>query len=179
MHNSSTDTVSVGIACDNNDSARTRIGLPTSSNSLSGVQAVCTPSDAAAMAGAHGIAESVPGVRLSSSTSTTDIIDQVKLSKSEWDYTEIPESQSEKDIMQMIISGFGDVNIIRTSQHSLLSFLKIVPTPEMHKHLYATFYQGMLESLVKKHRKNEREYLTRTAATVSPGPVIDVFQSWE
>lgn len=143
----------------------------------SGVQAVCTPSDAATMAGTHGIADSVPGVRVSSST---DIIDQVKLSKSEWDYTEIPESQSEKDIMQMIISGFGDVNIIRTSQHSLLSFLKISPTPEMHQHLYATFYQGLLESLVKKHRKNEREYLARTAATIkSPGPVIDVFQSWE
>ena len=177
MHNSSTDTVSVETAC----SAHTRSGISTSSNSnsISGVQAVCTPSDAAAMSGALGIAESVPGIRLSSSTSTADIIDQVKLSKSEWDYTEIPESQSEKDIMQMIISGFGDVNIIRTSQHSLLSFLKIVPTPEMHQHLYATFYQGMLESLVKKHRKNERDWLTRTAATISPGPVIDVFQSWE
>ena len=181
MHNSSTDTVPVGTTC----SAHTRNGLPTSSNSLSGVQAVCAPSDATMaiggckLDGAHDLTESVPGVRLSSSTSTTDIIDQVKLSKSEWDYTEIPESQSEKDIMQMIISGFGDVNIIRTSQQSLLSFLKIVPTPEMHQHLYTTFYQGLLETLVKKHRKNERDWLTRTAATVSPGPVIDVFQSWE
>ena len=179
MHNSSTDTVSVGIAV----SAHTRNGLPTSSSSISGVQAVCASSNAPVansglnLDGAHGIAESVPGIRVSSST---DIIDQVKLSKSEWDYTEIPESQSEKDIMQMIISGFSDVNIIRTSQQSLLSFLKIVPTPEMHQHLYTTFYQGLLESLVKKHRKNERDWLTRTAATaVSPGPVIDVFQSWE
>ncbi len=157
-----------------------RVGgdAPAESSPISGVQAVCPSSDAVAMAcsvdRAHGIADSVPGVRVSS---TTDIIDQVKLSKSEWDYTEIPESQSEKDIMQMIISGFGDVNIIRTSQHSLLSFLKITPTPEMHQHLYATFYQTRLESLVKKHRKNERDWLARNAA--SPGPVIDVFQSWE
>jgi hypothetical protein len=153
---------------------------PAESSPISGVQAVCPSSDAVAMAcsvdRAHGIADSVPGVRVSS---TTDIIDQVKLSKSEWDYTEIPESQSEKDIMQMIISGFGDVNIIRTSEHSLLSFLKITPTPEMHQHLYATFYQTLLESLVKKHRKNERDWLARNAATISPGPVIDVFQSWE
>lgn len=158
------------------------IGRTSNSSSVSGL---CIPSDATMaiggckLDGTHGIAESVPGVRVSS---TADIIDQVKLSKSEWDYTEIPESQSEKDIMQMIINGFGDVNIIRTSQHSLVSFLKITPTPEMHQHLYATFYQTLLESLVKKHRKNEREYLTRTAAaaaTISPGPVIDVFQSWE
>jgi hypothetical protein len=154
-------------------------GHTSNSSSVSGLQPVCAPSDATMagkLDGAHGIAESVPGIQVSS---TTDIIDQVKLSKSEWDYTEIPESQSEKDIMQMIISGFGDVNIIRTSQHSLLSFLKITPTPEMHQHLYTTFYQGLLESLVKKHRKNERDHLTRTAATISPGPVIDVFQSWE
>jgi hypothetical protein len=153
---------------------------PAESSPISGVQAVCPSSDAVAMSCSvdrvHGIADSVPGVRVSS---TTDIIDQVKLSKSEWDYTEIPESQSEKDIMQMIISGFGDVNIILTSQHSLLSFLKITPTPEMHQHLYATFYQTRLESLVKKHRKNERDWLARNAATISPGPVIDVFQSWE
>jgi hypothetical protein len=151
------------------------VGRTSNSSSVSGL---CASSDVVAVAckldGTHGITESVPGVRVSSST---DIIDQVKLSKSEWDYTEIPESQSEKDIMQMIISGFSDVNIVRTSQHSLVSFLKINPSPEMHHHLYTTFYQTLLESLVKKHRKNEREYLTRTA--VSPGPIIDVFQSWE
>lgn len=182
MHNSFTDTVLVGTTCDNNI-AHTRNGLPTSSISLSGEQAVCASSNAPVaiggykLDGAHDLTDSVPGIRLSSSA---DTIDQVKLSKSEWDYTEIPESHSEKDIMQMIISGFGDVNIIRTSQHSLLSFLKIAPTPEMHQHLYTTFYQALLESLVKKHRKNERDWLTRTAATAgNSGPIVDVFQSWE
>lgn len=149
-------------------------GRASNSSSVSGLYDVV--SMACKLDGAHGITDSVPGVRVSSST---DIIDQVKLSKSEWDFTEIPESQSEKDIMQMIISGFSDVNIIRTSQQSLLSFLKIAPTPEMHQHLYTTFYQALLESHVKKHRKNEREYLTRTAATISPCPIVDVFQSWE
>ena len=56
MHNSYTDTVPVGTTCDN-DIAHTRNGLPTSSSSLSGVQTVCASSDAATMAGAHGIAE--------------------------------------------------------------------------------------------------------------------------
>jgi hypothetical protein len=106
------------------------------------------------------------------------------LSKSEWDYTELPESQCEKDIMQMIISGFGDVNITKTAQHSLLSFLKIKPSAEMHHHLYVTFYLGELEALVKKHRKNERDFLALqhkqkrekdAAAVVQP----DVFQAWK
>ena len=109
-----------------------------------------------------------------------DVVHQVKLSKSEWDYTEIPECQSEKDIMQMIIHGFNDVNIVRTSQQSLLSFLKIIPSHEMHQHLYTTFYQSTLEALVKKHRKAERDHLARLNASASTGDaVIDVFQSWK
>lgn len=110
-----------------------------------------------------------------------DVVHQVKLSKSEWDYTEVPENQSEKDIMQMIIHGFNDVNIVRTSQQSLISFLKITPSHEMHQHLYATFYQNALETLVKKHRKAERDHLTHLARLSgnTEAALVDVFQSWK
>ena len=110
-----------------------------------------------------------------------DVVHQVKLSKSEWDYTEVPENQSEKDIMQMIIHGFNDVNIVRTSQQSLISFLKITPSHEMHQHLYTTFYQNALETLVKKHRKAERDHLTHLARLSgnTEAALVDVFQSWK
>jgi hypothetical protein len=119
-----------------------------------------------------------------------DTINQVKLSKSEWDYTEIPENQSEKNIMSMIIQGFHNVNIVQTTQQSLISFLKIQPSTEMHHHLYATFYQSMLEGFVKKHRKNDREHMARrvsiengeghTAANnTNTTSSSDVFQSWK
>jgi len=115
-----------------------------------------------------------------------DITNQVKLSKSEWDYTEIPEPQSEQDIMRMIISGFNNVNIFKTAQQSLISFLKIQPSDEMHFHLYSTFYKAELSTLIKRHKKNECDYLAKLASEQSLSslsspsePQKDVFSSWK
>ena len=38
-------------------------------------------------------------------------LNQRKLNKSEWESIEIPVSKTEQDILQLIISGFNDVNI--------------------------------------------------------------------
>jgi len=116
-----------------------------------------------------------------------DITNQVKLSKSEWDYTEIPEPQSEQDIMRMIISGFNNVNIFKTAQQSLISFLKIQPSDEMHFHLYSTFYKAEIATLLRRHKKNECDYLAKLAsdqsASSSPAsssePQKDLFSSWK
>jgi len=118
---------------------------------------------------------------------TQDITNQVKLSKSEWDYTEIPEPQSEQDIMRMIIGGFKNVNIFKTVQQSLISFLKIQPSDEMHFHLYSTFYKAELSTLIKRHRKNICDHSAIKPATQSepsePSEQSeslkkDVFASW-
>jgi hypothetical protein len=115
-----------------------------------------------------------------------DITNQVKLSKSEWDYTEIPEPQSEQDIMRMIISGFNNVNIFKTAQQSLISFLKIQPSDEMHFHLYSTFYKAEIATLLRRHKKNECDYLAKLASDQSPSslpsesePQKDLFSSWK
>lgn len=152
------------------------------------LQSVCEPSVGVVHEGGHSVSElQLPssGVAVNTEDLGIDVVHQVKLSKSEWDYTEIPESQSEKDIMQMIIHGFNDVNIVRSGQQSLISFLKITPSHEMHQHLYTTFYQSALEDLVKKHRKNERDHLTRIAKSGSGSSsdaatdIVDVFKAWK
>jgi hypothetical protein len=126
--------------------------------------------------------------------SDEDITKQVKLTKSEWDYTEIPEPQAEQDIMRMIISGYNDVQITKTTQQSLLSFLKIAPSDEMHFHLYSTFYKPAIAALLKRHRVNECEFIAKTAAAATSTatatatatatgevavPQKDVFASWK
>ena len=115
-----------------------------------------------------------------------DITNQVKLSKSEWDYTEIPEPHSEQDIMRMIISGFNNVNIFKTVQQSLISFLKIQPSDEMHFHLYSTFYKAEIATLLRRHKKTECDYLAKLASEQSPSslssqsePQKDLFSSWK
>ena len=106
-----------------------------------------------------------------------DITKQVKLTKSEWDYTEIPEPQSEQDIMRLIIDGYSNVLISKSSQLSLLSYLKITPSDEMHFHLYSVFYKQVIEHLVKRHRKAECEFIAKMGPRE---PALkDVFASWK
>ena len=105
-----------------------------------------------------------------------DITKQVKLTKSEWDYTEIPETQAEQDIMRMIIGGYNNVHITRTNQQSLISWLKISPSAEMHFHLYGAFYQAELSVILKRHRKNVGVAIS---PETTPPLKKDVFASWK
>ena len=50
---------------------------------------------------------------------------QRKLIKSEWDSIEVPFSKSEIDVLNLIISGFHNVNIKINNNESLFTFLKI------------------------------------------------------
>lgn len=110
-------------------------------------------------------------------TALNDITKQVKLTKSEWDYTEIPEPQSEQDIMRLIIDGYSNVLISKSSQLSMLSYLKITPSDEMHFHLYSIFYKQAIEQLVKRHRKIECDFIAKLGPRE---PALkDVFASWK
>ena len=55
---------------------------------------------------------------------------QSKLTRAEWETIEVPVSQSEKNILKLIISGYHDVNIHTNEHLSLYSFLKIDKSPE-------------------------------------------------
>ena len=52
-------------------------------------------------------------------------LDQVKLTKSEWDSIEVPVSDAEKDVLKMIRDGYRDTNIRHNATLSLLGFLKL------------------------------------------------------
>ena len=61
---------------------------------------------------------------------------QQRLSKKEWDATEIPISEKEKEILTVIIKGYHDVNIKVNKNKSLLSYLKLSGTTDHHQYLY-------------------------------------------
>jgi hypothetical protein len=50
---------------------------------------------------------------------------QNKLTRTEWDSIEVPVSDSEKDILRMIIDGFTNQDIVKNKTMSLFSFTKI------------------------------------------------------
>jgi len=98
-------------------------------------------------------------------------LNQTKLSKSEWEGIEVPISEREKSVLALIKSGFADINIRQNNNHSIMSFIKITPTPEIETFLYKTYFQTGFEKMTRDYAKRDvamTEHLL-AALAVSPG----------
>jgi len=86
---------------------------------------------------------------------------QTKLSKAEWMNIEIPVSDGEKRVLQLIVDGYADVNIRRNDNISLFAFAKIEYTPEIETHLYKQYYEKDITEM-------RRKWLASPVTTPSP-----------
>jgi len=77
-------------------------------------------------------------------------LNQRKLTKSEWDSIEVPVSEQEKMVLNMIVNGYNDVNIRINLHNSILSFLKIEYSEKMEDHIYNKYLKTDVEKLVMK-----------------------------
>jgi len=77
---------------------------------------------------------------------------QVKLSKSEWESIEIPVANQEKQVLDLIIKGYNDVNIRINKTDSLFMFLKIEFSSDIEDHLYNKYFADKMKALVKKYK---------------------------
>ena len=77
---------------------------------------------------------------------------QRKLVKNEWEGIEIPLSKEEIDILKLLIKGYSDVNLKNNKSLSILSYLKIENTPEMHAHLYELYFKEKINQQCKKFK---------------------------
>lgn len=78
-------------------------------------------------------------------------LNQQKLSKREWDTTEIPVSQDEKEILALIIKGYHDVNMIYNKNMSMISFMKLEPNENIKDYLYTEYFEKVIDKLVRKY----------------------------
>ncbi len=76
---------------------------------------------------------------------------QRKLTKSEWESIEVPVSSDEKEVLELIMKGFHDVNLKYNKHHSLLSYLKVEKSDEMEDYLYNTYFAKKVDEIVKKY----------------------------
>ena len=77
-------------------------------------------------------------------------LNQRKLNKSEWDSIEVPVSESEIDVLNLIIKGFNNVNIKINNYDSIFTFLKIEYTEKMEDYLYNKYFREIILDLIKK-----------------------------
>ena len=77
---------------------------------------------------------------------------QNKLSKDEWEHIEKGISKNEKDIMQMIIDGFYNVDIKENKNTSFLSFLKLQYTKEREYYIYVTYFHNEIRNIINEDK---------------------------
>ena len=76
---------------------------------------------------------------------------QTKLTRTEWDSIELPVSESEKGILQMILAGYENPAIIKNKTVSLFSFTKIENTPENQQFLYDKYCLPIISRTLRKY----------------------------
>ena len=76
---------------------------------------------------------------------------QQKLTKSEWEYLEVPVEKQEKKILELIFNSFENINYTSNESKSLLGFMKISSdTKEFHITLYNSYFKKKIDKLIKK-----------------------------
>jgi len=86
---------------------------------------------------------------------------QTKLTATEWGILEIPVSDKEKSILQLIIDGFHDPNIKKNAKTSMFSFTKIEATAENEDFLYTKYFAPIISKTLDKYGTPEiREMYT-------------------
>ena len=67
-------------------------------------------------------------------------LNQTKLSKIEWDTTEIPITKDEHEILTLINKGYDNVNIIYNKNESMINYLRLEKNENIMNHLYKAIF---------------------------------------
>ena len=78
-------------------------------------------------------------------------LNQRKLTKAEWASIEVPVSNEEKRINELISAGYHNVNLTRNPTITLLAFMKIQFTEQIDVYLYVHYIQEILVTLSKQY----------------------------
>lgn len=83
---------------------------------------------------------------------------QRKLNKSEWDSTEIPVSETELSILNMIIKGYHDVSIKINNNNTLFTYIKIQYSEKMEDYLFNKYLRERLTPVDNKLKEINHEH---------------------
>ena len=78
---------------------------------------------------------------------------QQKLTKSEWEFLELPVHKKELYILKFIHNSHNDINASENPNNSLISYLKInvEDYEDFHKYFYNKFYEEPIHQIIKQH----------------------------
>lgn len=95
---------------------------------------------------------------------------QTKLSKAEWASVEVPVSDTEEQVLKMIIEGFNNPDIRKNNTTTLSSIMKIDMSVGMEFYLYKEYFDSVVRNLCNdKHPALVKWHKTMSA--IKPKPV--------
>lgn len=93
---------------------------------------------------------------------------QTKLSKTEWNNTELPVGPDELRVLKLIRDGFHDINTKTNINQSLYQIVKIDTTSENESHLYTKYFAPDIRSIIKKYGDNKINFIPTLAQSKAP-----------
>ena len=110
-------------------------------------------------------------------THITMDLKQTKLTKTEWENTEIPVGDDEKRILKLICDGFHDVSIKTNMNQSLYQLIKVNNSSEMEAYLYERYFSKEVNKLMKKYGSEtigEFNPVTKSTNTLKKTDIIKI-----
>ena len=83
-------------------------------------------------------------------------LSQTKLTKSEWDFLELPVSKKEKSILKLLFDSRKDIGVSFNNSNSLLKYMKMFNEnmEPFHYYVYITYFQKEIQSINKKYNES-------------------------
>ena len=81
-----------------------------------------------------------------------DFLKQNKLSKSEWETIEVPITESENRIVELIRDGYYNTSLIKNYSKNMIQFTKLASSDEMQYYIYTKYFQSTIDGMKKKYK---------------------------
>jgi hypothetical protein len=95
---------------------------------------------------------------------------QTKLSKAEWASVEVPVSDTEEQVLRMIIEGFANPDIRKNTTTTLSTVMKVIVTDGMEFYLYKEYFESNIRGLCSdKHPALVNWF--KTIGVIKPKPI--------
>jgi hypothetical protein len=91
---------------------------------------------------------------------------QRKLNKSEWESIEVPVSQPEMDVLNLIIKGSHNVNLKLNHHNSIFTFLKIEYSTKMEDYLFTKYFKSTVDKIETQLIKSDRYKCIKVDANI-------------
>ena len=102
-------------------------------------------------------------------------LSQQKLSKSEWEYLEIPVIKDELEILRLIYDSYENTNNTENESQSLLGFMKICTNDmQFHWYLYDKYFKKQIDKLIKNYNLDFKYTKIKTTKKLKSADLIRI-----